>query len=613
MKKIFTLFIFLSFFIKGYSNNNDDYSLFLNGKEAYYKRNFELAKLNFETLLKSFSNSEIFNNNYTYFYIGMNYYNLEDYKNAAYYLEKAVYSSENYLSSNSKVQDAHFFAQRDFTLGDSLLKIGAENMGNLYLKRVDYNTYYPFVAHYEKKALELLSKTSPQAENKLKLKFNYDFSVIDSFSVDEILDIGKFFNSKKEFLKEEELYNLILSKNLSFEERKKTMIAYFDSLLESNSLDKILDITSNLDIQLKDLYSYYRGLAFYQYKDFSRALYLFSTIHKGEYFSKANYYIASIYFSLGDFKNSLEALKNIDEKNIITDSMAALSYYSLGDTKHLERAIKILGEKYPNTYVGLYFKTLDLQSVHSTFNSLSNLIAFANEIFDEFQPLPEDFLQAGDIIEIEQISHISKLKDSDLLRIVLERSIFWKKSTPQSALAITTILENGGFYDLAFENSMKNMGEFSKYKGLFKYNFPIYYNEVIDKFAKYYDVPQELIYTLIHELTNFNSKHISEDSKFGLMNIQYVEGKYNNFFELFDIDKNVDEGVKRLHYLLEKYKGNKIKTLIAYVYGEEYLDGLYFDYTNDINLATITKPEDRFFLQNLFMTYIIYSKLYQFN
>lgn len=614
MKKIFTLFAFLLLFGEGYSKNNDDYTLFLNGKEAYYKRDFNLAKLNFETLLKSFSNSEIFSNNYPFFYIGMNYYQLGEYKKAAYFLEKAVYSSGNFLGEDSQVQDAHFFAERDFTLGYSLIKIGEEKRGVTYLKRVDYDNYYPFVAYYEKQALELLSKSSVEAENKLKLKFEYDFSVIDNFSIDELLKIGKYYNSKKEYQKEGELYNLLLSKTtLTLKERENILVAYFNSLIESGSSDKILELTSKQSSELKNLYTYYRGLAFYQFKDFSRALYLFSTIESGEYFSKANYYIASIYFALGDYSSSLEALKNIEEKNIVTDSMAALSYYSLKDRKNLERAIEVLGEKYPNTYVGLYFKHLDLDSPEISLNSLSNLISFSVEIFDSFQTLPENFLQMGDIIEVEQLSQISKLGDRDLLRIALEKSIFWKKTTPQSALAITTILENGKFYDIAFQNSMNNMGSFSKSRGLFMYNFPLYYGETINKFAKSYDVPQELIYAIIHNITGFNPYHISKDSRFGLMNIPYTEDDYDNFFELFDVDRNIEEGVKKLHELLVKYNDNKIKTLIAYVYGEEYLDKIFFDYTNDINLASILEPEERFFLQNLFMTYILYSNLYQFN
>lgn len=613
MKKFFIFLIFVTLSLEGFSKTNDDYAIFLTGKEAYYRKDFTRAKQNFETLLRSFSKSDIFSNNYPYFYIGMNYYNLGEYEKAAYFLEKAVYSSQIFLSNNSQAEIAHFFAERDYALGDSLLKIGDIEKGKTYLQRVDYDTFYPFVSYYERKALELLSEYSMEAEKKLKLKFEYDFSLIDDFYTSDLLKIGSFYHSKKEYVKEAELYDKLLQRKYIFiEEKQDIMLAYFELLLETNDIKKILDFTSEPPSELKEMYSYYRGLAFYQSKDFSRALYLFSTIKGSEYFSKANYYISSIYFALGDYEATLETLKNIQDKNVITDFMAAFSYYSLGDIKNLQRAAKAISEKYPNTYIGLYFKTLDINSPKVSLNSLSNLLNFSMKILENFEPLPDNFLQTGDVIEIEQISKISKLKDRDLLRIALEKSIFWEKPTPQAALAVTTILENGEFYDLAFRNSQDNLGEFSKYRGLFKYDFPLYYQNSVNKFAKQYDVPQEIIYTIMHDITEFNHFHISNDSKFGIMNIPYNENSSYSFFELFDVDRNIEEGAKILYEYLTKYEGNGFKALIAYTYGESYLSKIYFDYTNDINLASIIEPEERFFLQNLFMTYIFYSKLYQF-
>ena len=74
---------------------------------------------------------------------------------------------------------------------------------------------------------------------------------------------------------------------------------------------RILNFTANVsELQLKNLYNYYRGLAFYQMKDFSRALYLLNNIKDEKYYSKANYYIAGIYFALADYNETLTALKN---------------------------------------------------------------------------------------------------------------------------------------------------------------------------------------------------------------------------------------------------------------------------------------------------------------
>ena len=157
-----------------------------------------------------------------------------------------------------------------------------------------------------------------------------------------------------------------------------------------------------------------------------------------------------------------------------------------------------------------------------------------------------------------------------------------------------------------------SLKDFADYKELFRYNFPLYYQDIIRECSKKYDVPQELIYTIIHTITGFNPFYISDDSKFGIMNIPYTDDNSLRFFELFDVNTNIEEGTKILKNLLTKYNGNKIKTLIAYVYGEEYLDLIFFGYTNDINFASVTIPEERFFLQNMFMTYIFYSRIYNF-
>ncbi|MGY0393830.1 transglycosylase SLT domain-containing protein [Fusobacterium sp. SYSU M8A802] len=613
MKRIFTLFIFLTLFINSFSQSNDDYTLFLNGKDAYYNKNFNEAKLNFEALLKSFSKSDIFDNNYPYFYIGMNYYQLKDYENSAYFLEKVVSTPEIFISENFRVENIHFLAEKNFALGYSLFKIGNIEKGTLYLKMIDSDVYYPFVAYYEKEALTILSKISIKDEYKLRLKFNYDFSVVDNFTTDELLKIGNYFHSKKEYGYEEKLYTLILEKNtLTEKERERVMSSYLKLLLDSDSQEKLLAITSENDSQLKDLYDFYRGLTYYKNRDFSRALYLFSNIKSGEYFSKANFYIASIYFSLEDYTEALSALKKIQNKNIITDSMAAISYFALKDTKNLNRAIEAISKKYPNSYVGLYFNSLNENYSEISLNSLANLFNFSTNIINNFETLPDNFLQVGDIAEVEQISKISKLRDRAILRIAVEKSSFMDSHTTKSALAITTILENGEFYELAFRNSKKHLGEFSKYRGLIKYNFPLYYSNIIDKYSKKYQVPQELVYTIIHEITGFNPYHISDGSKIGIMNIPYNENNPTIFFDYFNVDRNIEEGVKILKTYLDKYEGNNIKALIAYIYGDEYLKRIYFDYTNDINLASIIEPEERFFLQNLFITYIFYTRLYNF-
>ena len=374
------------------------------------------------------------------------------------------------------------------------------------------------------------------------------------------------------------------------------------------------DLTKKIDKDLNNLFKYYRGIAFYKKRDFSRALYLFNSIKEGEFFSKANYYSAGIYFTLGEYSNAIENLKNVEEKNIITDSMAAFSYLYLKDEVNSLKAVQSLSEKYPNTYAGLYFKQLlkDKNLSVTLMDSLEDLIVFSNLILSTQISLSQDFIPKADILEIDQLSQIAELENREILKIAFQKSSFNKKKSVEAVLGTTLILESGKFYDLAFKNSLLALRDFADYKELFKYEFPLYYGDIISEYSKKYDVPQELIYTIIHTITGFNPYYISDDSKFGIMNIPYKDDSSLRFFELFDVNTNIEEGTKILKTLLDKYKGNKIKTLLAYVYGEEYLDLIYFGHTNDINFTSITIPEERFFLQNMFMTYIFYSRLYDF-
>lgn len=615
MKKIISIFIFFIYFNLGFSYKNQDYTLFLDGKKAYYSKNYSLAQLNFETLMKTFPLSLILSNNYAYFYIGMNYYHLENYEKAAYYLEKAVYISTNLLTDNSQTENLHLFAERDFALGDSLMKIGETQKAITYLNRVGSNTYYPFISYYEKKALEILKEYSPIYEKKLQLKFEYNFSVMDDFSVPELLKIGKFFSSKKDYEKAVKFYTVLLSKNnLSQKEKAEIYTDYFELLMANKEYDEILKLTKNYNNEFSDIFKYYRGITFYKKRDFSRALYLFNSIGKGDFYSKANYYSAGIYFTLNDYNNVIANLKNVKDKNIITDSMAAFSYLYLNDEKNSQKAITKLAQKYPDTYIGLYFKRLlEKENLPLTqFSSLEDLINFSNTILSTQLPLPQDFIPKADILELDQLSQIAELEDREILKVAFQKSSFAKKRNPEGTLATTLILESGNFYELAFKNSLLSLKDFADYKELFRYNFPLYYQDIIRECSKKYDVPQELIYTIIHTITGFNPFYISDDSKFGIMNIPYTDDNSLRFFELFDVNTNIEEGTKILKNLLTKYNGNKIKTLIAYVYGEEYLDLIFFGYTNDINFASVTIPEERFFLQNMFMTYIFYSRIYNF-
>ena len=202
------------------------------------------------------------------------------------------------------------------------------------------------------------------------------------------------------------------------------------------------------------------------------------------------------------------------------------------------------------------------------------------------------------------------MQDEELIKIEIENSSFVNTRSIQNGYAITTILEKGEFYDLAYRNSSTYRKNFFVYKDLIKYNYPLYYQSAVDMNSKKYDVPQELIYSAILISSKFNKRLLSENSKIGLMQVPY--NSTEDIMPLFDPNTNIAVGTEKIKFLLDIYGGNKLKALIAYVYGEELVNKIQFDYDGDLNLELVADPEERYDLQNLILTYMFYKKLYNF-
>lgn len=143
-----------------------------------------------------------------------------------------------------------------------------------------------------------------------------------------------------------------------------------------------------------------------------------------------------------------------------------------------------------------------------------------------------------------------------------------------------------------------------------RYNYPLYYKEIVDNCSKKYDIPQELIYTTMLLGSKFNKDAISKNSKIGLMLIPFKHK--DEFNELLKPTINIDLGSKELKELLKKYHGDKLKTLIHYNFGESVVKNIKFDFDGDINLDTISNPQEKYEIQDLIITYIFYKKLYNF-
>lgn len=614
MKKIFMLLFFI-LNINIFSYNYDDYSIFIQGKNAYEKEDYITAQESFETLMRSFGYSPILKNNYAFYFIGMTYYHLGDYEKAVYYLQKAVFTYNNsFLTKESKFEKNNYLAERDYSLGDALLKIGNFELGETYLQRLDYNYYSPKPSYFEKKALLLLMERKIGFENYYNLKFNEDLKSADKLSDDKLLKVTEYFSSQKKFDKAIYLGKKILSSpSKDSEIKEKAIIEIFRSYLQEKKYKEIIDIANKYDkIVDSNILFFYKGVAYYKLKDFSRCLYFFESIKEGKYLPTALLYVSGIYYSFGDYNKVIESVNKISTKNIIADILLADSYLKLKKERKFEETARKIINNYPNSYEGLFFafilenKNMDLASHNATFkisliidNFLNSTKSDTDNVFDKINYL-----------ELEKLCNISKIKNEELLKIELQNSSFVNKYSISNGLAVTTILENGEFYDLAYKNSSAYRKEFFKYRDLIKYNYPLYYKDIVDNCSKKYDIPQELIYTTMLLGSKFDKEAISKNSRIGLMMIPLKHEEEIN--ELLKPEVNIELGSRKIKELLKKYNGNKLKTLIHYNFGEGVAKSIKFDFDGDINLDTISNPEEKYEIQDLIITYIFYKKLYNF-
>lgn len=614
MKKIFILLFFI-LNINIFSYNYDDYSIFIQGKNAYEKEDYITAQESFETLMRSFGYSPILKNNYAFYFIGMTYYHLGDYEKAVYYLQKAVFTYNNsFLTKESKFEKNNYLAERDYSLGDALLKIGNFELGETYLQRLDYNYYSPKPSYFEEKALLLLMERKNGFEDYYNLKFNEDLKSADKLADDKLLKVTEYFSSQKKFDKAIYLGKKILSSpSKDSEIKEKAIIEIFRSYLQEKKYKEIIDIANKYDkIVDSNILFFYKGVAYYKLKDFSRCLYFFESIKEGKYLPTALLYVSGIYYSFGDYNKVIKSVNKISTKNIIADILLADSYLKLKKERKFEETARKIINNYPNSYEGLFFafilenKNMDLASHNATFkisliidNFLNSTKSDTDNVFDKINYL-----------ELEKLCNISKIKNEELLKIELQNSSFVNKYSISNGLAVTTILENGEFYDLAYKNSSAYRKEFFKYRDLIKYNYPLYYKDIVDNCSKKYDIPQEIIYTTMLLGSKFDKEAISKNSRIGLMMIPLKHEEEIN--ELLKPEVNIELGSRKIKELLKKYNGNKLKTLIHYNFGEGVAKSIKFDFDGDINLDTISNPEEKYEIQDLIITYIFYKKLYNF-
>lgn len=610
LKKMFSILL-CSITTFTFAYNIEDYTLFHQGKTEYQNNNFQAAEVKFSNYYNNFSVSFPITTNYAYYYFGMNYYKLNNIDKAIYFLEQAVYIPRGYYSETQK--KANFFQyQRDFYLGKLYREKGNIEKSDFFLKNLILNYYSPLLEFYEKQSLQILSQRDPYYSYIYEIKYNKNLSFLNKIKINDLISIGEFFLSKKDFSSSETTFSfLIHSKGL---DRDYIFFKYYQTLFGQKKYEEIIQNSKSIKIS-NDIH-YIVGLSYEELKDYSSAIYHYSSVKYGKYLPDAITNKANIYFLQNKFSECISTLSQLENQNFDENVLYINAYIQLKNKKRfLQEADKFI-KKYPfSLETGIYtliadkIKNNDRDAWNiSNYDSYYLINLIVNRYIFTLKPYSKNTLDNINS-DVESLFNIASLGDSQLLALAIENNLFAINPTNISGqVTVTDIYESGEFYDLALENSKKYKDIFYSYSDLIFYLFPKYYAKPIAEFSKKYDVPTNLVYAIILSKSGFNPRHISEDSKVGIMEV-YKNGTYS-IETLLDPYQNLEIGIKKLADLYKKYKNDNLKTLIGYSEGSDVVSSLSFTSNGDIDLNKIENLKLRKNIQELMVNFAFYDTLY---
>jgi len=95
------------------------------------------------------------------------------------------------------------------------------------------------------------------------------------------------------------------------------------------------------------------------------------------------------------------------------------------------------------------------------------------------------------------------------------------------------------------------------------------YDGIVTSMARKYDVPSDLIHSIIKAESNYDSRAVSHKGAVGLMQLMPATAKFYGVTDSYDPKENIEGGVKYLNDLVKLYDYNTKLVLAAYNAGQE--------------------------------------------
>jgi len=98
---------------------------------------------------------------------------------------------------------------------------------------------------------------------------------------------------------------------------------------------------------------------------------------------------------------------------------------------------------------------------------------------------------------------------------------------------------------------------------------PVVYRKRIQTLCQKHSLRDDLAYAVAKAESSFNPYAISHKGAMGMMQLMHGTAQLYGVLNPFDVDENLEAGIRHLKYLYGKYRFNLVLTLAAYNAGEE--------------------------------------------